>query len=98
MSSRSALLGMSFDISLSPHISHEVREGWFSKVHRGQAKPNLFCLGRADVGRSVGDGTTAPLKSGNVGKANDLSRIEGRGRIPHVRHGGTDAAGVTCGT
>lgn len=70
----------------SPQSSQMWREGWLWKVHLGQA--------RSESGTAV-----AAATGGGLGCfCRLLSNCDGCGRIPQVRQGGMEVAGVSPGT
>ena len=96
-----ALSGIFAETRRSPHISHDASDGWFSKVHLGQANPEPE--GDTWAGRIAGETATEEGEDcGGVAGANAcersaLSIIAGCGLIPQARHGGIDDDCVTPG-
>jgi len=70
----------------SPHNSQMWREGWLWNVHLGQARSEFGTAAAA-----VGGGRAGCF-------CRLLSRCDGCGRIPQVRQGGIEVAGVSPGT
>lgn len=99
-STRFALAEDPADSKGAPHISHSVRDGWFTKVHRGQdtdspGPGDATVPGRGILCEMAGDAIKGKGESRLVAALMAaFSTVVNGGLIPHARQGGKCVAAL----